>query len=436
MDYLTVAKIISYVLLAINSVMLIHYVFFALVGFFFKKKFPHTDEKLNYAVIISARNEESVIGNLIESVRNSNYPQEKLRIFVIAHNCTDKTAEVCRSLGATVYEYDNPNEKMKGYALRYLIDKINEDLPENSFDGFYFLDADNVVDENFFDKMNDAFIAEDKKNIITSYRNSKNFGKNPLSACYGLYFLQGCAFEARGRTLLGCSTRVQGTGFLVGANLLKNGWNYVTLTEDWEFTADQIIDGNKVIYCDDAIFYDEQPTSLKIMFTQRLRWQKGHLLVCITRFKDLIKSLFTPKKKGGSPHKFSIYDLTINILPVLFISGCTLLINLILPLLAPLFGSDVSVIYASLFDTLKTSIVSYVGTMLIGLILYIREGKRIKHVGFFVAFLSLFIWPLFMWIAIPLEFIALFKKNVGWNVIPHLDQTTSAELGKNKKDKH
>ena len=51
----------------------------------------------------------------------------------------------------------------------------------------------------------------------------------------------------------------------------KDGWKYVTLTEDWEFSADQILRGNKIKFCDEAVFYDEQPVSTKIMIRQRLR---------------------------------------------------------------------------------------------------------------------------------------------------------------------
>ncbi|MDO4400695.1 MAG: N-acetylglucosaminyltransferase, partial [Coriobacteriia bacterium] len=42
-----------------------------------------------YAVVISARNEAAVIGDLIHSIRVNNYPQELIDIFVIADNCTD-----------------------------------------------------------------------------------------------------------------------------------------------------------------------------------------------------------------------------------------------------------------------------------------------------------------------------------------------------------
>ena len=52
-----------------------------------------------YAVLVSARNEEEVIGELIGSLRAQNYPRELLDICVVTDNCTDRTAQVAREAG-------------------------------------------------------------------------------------------------------------------------------------------------------------------------------------------------------------------------------------------------------------------------------------------------------------------------------------------------
>ena len=256
MEYLSVVNIVTSVLYFIMSLLTVHFVFFAIVGVFKRKTFPKSEEKLRYGIIIPARNEENVVAGLIESVRKCNYPQDKLDVFVIAHNCTDRTAEVARATnGAYVYEYNNPEECTMGYAFRYLFKQIKRDYGIENYDGFFLFNADNILDKQYFEKMNDAFVACDRKCVITSFRNSKNFGSNLLSAMYGLYFAYGCRFESRGRTVLGCSTRVQGTGYVINSKIVKDGWNYVTLTEDWEFTADQLLQNNKIVFCDEAMFY-------------------------------------------------------------------------------------------------------------------------------------------------------------------------------------
>jgi glycosyltransferase involved in cell wall biosynthesis len=78
------------------------------------------DFKMNkFGVIIAARNEENVIGHLLDSINNQTYPKELIKLFVIADNCTDNTATVCREKGAIVYERNN--KKLIERATRWII---------------------------------------------------------------------------------------------------------------------------------------------------------------------------------------------------------------------------------------------------------------------------------------------------------------------------
>ncbi len=430
-DYINlIFSIISW----IYSIMMIHFVIFGIVGLFKKKKFPETKTFNRYGLIIPARNEEKVVGGLIESILNSDYPKDKLEIFVIAHNCTDSTAQVARSYGDKVHvvEYNNPEECTMGYAFRYLFKQIEKDYGTQNFDGFFLFNADNIVAKNYFNKMNDAFEYYEKKNIVTSFRNSKNFGTNLISGLYGVYFQIGCVYEARGRVVLGKSTRVQGTGYVIPASLVKEGWNYVTLTEDWEFSADQIISNHKIKYCDDAVFYDEQPTSFKIMWRQRVRWSRGHLLICITRLKDLIKHLFVKNNKD----RISSYDIFTNCLPFCLIFFIIGVIQFLLLAITPLIdkemtltqifiGNNFNIITSQAYvpTLVRNVITSYVSTFLMSVLIFIVERKRIHNVSFIKKVFICLFWPLFLLIQFPIDVQALFSRNLGWKEIPHSDTT-------------
>ena len=428
MGYYEIVLLVFFALWCALGLMLIQYALFTIIGIFAKKKYPSTDKKLKYGVIIGARNEEFVIGGLLDSINNSDYPRDKIQVFVVAHNCTDKTAEIARSKGATVYEYNNPAERTVGYAYKHLVQKINEDYGTENYDGFFIINADNTVSKNYFTKMNDAFVATEKKHIITSYRNSKNFADNYMSCLYGLYFITACRFEARGRTVCNCSTRVSGTGYVINSALLKDGWDYVTLTEDWEFSDDNIARGSKIFYCDEAEFFDEQPTTVKVMLRQRMRWARGHMIVFFTRFKALMKSLFTPKKKGGK-NKYSVYDFSTSILPLGVMSILTLIIQLILTAFCPYFGYDPVKVWT--FYGIVSGIgfgISYAICILQAVLLLILEHKRIPRVGFFTMLGALLVWPFFLMLNVVLDVVALFKKNLEWKEIPHCG-------GKKKKSK-
>ena len=425
MNYVEIVSLVFSIIFGVAGLFYAHFIIFAIIGIFAKKKYPKAKVQHKYGLIIPARNEEKVVGNLIKSIQKSDYPQDKLHIFVIAHNCTDRTAEICRELGATVYEYNNPNECTMGYAFRYLFERIEEDYGRANYDGFFLFNADNIVSKNYFEKMNDAFDSCNGECVITSFRNSKNFGSNWISGLYGLYFMTGCDLEMRGRTILNVSTRVSGTGYVIHSNLVKDGWPYVTLTEDWEFTADQIIANNKIKYCDEAVFYDEQPTSFKVMWRQRVRWSRGHLLICVTRLKDLIKSLFSRKKKH--PNKISIYDNIANILPFCLVLTTLGIVQFILLAIAPAFGFGFWDVMIPWLKGMAISAASaYLGCVANAILLFIIERKRIQGVKWYQKILLTLIWPVFLGIQFPIDVVALFNKNCGWKTIPH-DDTTDFE---------
>lgn len=438
MRYEDVTFLVAAIFTVVLVLMTIHFAFFAIVGVFKRKKFPKAKVQRKYGLIIPARNEETVVGNLIESMHKTDYPQELLHIFVIAHNCTDKTAEVCRQLGATVYEYNNDKENTMGYAFKHLFECIERDFGTQNYDGFFLFNADNILSRNYFEKMNDAFEACGGESVITSYRNSKNFGANLISGMYGLFFLSGCVYESRGRTVCGCSTRVQGTGYVINSKLVKDGkWPYVTLTEDWEFSADQILQGRKIVYCDEAVFYDEQPTTTKVMLRQRLRWAKGHLLVCLTRCKLLFKSLFG-KRKIPSPsgdgtivknNKYSKYDIFINCLPFCFIYGVTGIFCFLLGMSALFFVNDPISYLTGYFLRLGIGAAAgYLVLVLSAVVIFIAENKRIHNVPVYKRIGMALLYPIFIGLSYILEFIAVFAKDVPWHPIPHTDTTGHDEL--------
>lgn len=418
MGYLTIVAILFIAIWCCFFLLLFHYGVFALIGVFKKKSYPQTDRLLKYGIIIAARNEEAVIGTLLDSIRKNDYPQEKLRAFVVAHNCTDRTAEIARGRGAVVYEYNNPAECTAGYAYRYLFDRINREWSGEGFDGFFIINADNVLSPDYISKMNDAFVATGGEHVITSYR---NFGSNYMSCLYGIYFISACRFEARGRTVCGCSTRVSGTGYLFHPRLVERGWEYVTLTEVWEFTADQIARGNKVLYCDEAEFFDEQPLTVRLMLRQRLRWARGHMIVFFTRFRTLMKSLFSPKNGLDAKCRFSVYDISASILPLGCISVALLLLQLLCIALSPLFGYDAGRVWRIYgLISLVLFLLSYLLTVLNAVLLVLLERRRIPRVGPGKRTAAVLLWPFFLLVNVFLDVAALFLRELEWKVIPHI----------------
>ena len=151
----------------------------------------------------SARNEAAVIGDLLASLRAQTYPRELLTVYVLADNCTDDTARIAREGGAVVYERFNRQQVGKGYALQTLLTHIARDVPAG-YDGYFVFDADNLLSPDYIEQMNRTFSAG--HDIITSYRASKNYGDNWISAGYALWFLRESRYLNHARSLLGHSS--------------------------------------------------------------------------------------------------------------------------------------------------------------------------------------------------------------------------------------
>ena len=87
--------------------------------------------------------------------------------------------------------------------------------------------------------------------VVTSYRNSKNYSTNWLTAGYSLWFLRESKYLNNSRMLMDTNCAVSGTGFLVNTKVFEenDGWHYTLLTEDIEFTVHNIIHGEKIGFC-------------------------------------------------------------------------------------------------------------------------------------------------------------------------------------------
>ncbi|MBR3908786.1 MAG: glycosyltransferase [Clostridia bacterium] len=467
-----------------------HKTIYRILGFFFTRKFKPAKQQHKYAVVIAARNEQAVIGNLLDSIKQQDYPQELLTVFVVADNCTDKTAEAARQKGAVCYERFDKKRKTKGYALQYLFECIERDYGTKSFEGYFVFDADNLLKDDYISRMNDSFDAGEK--IITSYRNTKNFDESWVASTYALHWLRSIRQNHRARSVLRLATNIQGTGFLFSNEIVEKGWKYTSLTEDRALTADAVAQGYRISYNDAAEFYDEQPINLRVALRQRLRWSKGHLLafaetgpylfVNIFFGKLFIKTRFTDKKEKKQKrtfksvclgfvesirHRFASFDTLMQLTPlsvfnlarwlvvpvfmyacycymggaesVAFFAGGTYLAKL-LRFIFPFeiaFSSGAEAFFTGLAMQIWLRILyrvgKYIENTLAAIYLFIMERKRIIKMPFYKKVLYTLTWPVFDIIGRYTTYVALFVK-VTWKPIPHESKITIEDIVKNKQE--
>lgn len=327
------------------------------IGLLTQRKYSYLESRgKRVAVLIAARNEQAVIGELIDSIREQDYPQQLIDIIVGADNCTDRTAETARGRGARVFERQDTEHVGKGYVLNFLLYRLQK--LGLSYDAYIVLDADNILDPGFIAAM--------------------------------------------------CGCAVSGTGFLFTRRILERcgGWRFFLLTEDIEFTIDNVTGGVKIGYCPDAITYDEQPVTFRQSWRQRMRWSRGYMQVFARYGGRLLRGMLR-----GS---FSCYDMAMSIMPAAILTGLSIIVNIGAAIANLVSGGDWAVLGTAVWQTVAGL---YLTLFAVGAITTLSEWKNIRCTAA-KKVLYAFTFPLFMLTFVPICIAAMFK-NPGWQPILH-----------------
>ena len=295
-----------------------------------------------------------------------------------------------------------------------------------------------------------------------------------------MWFLREAKFLSNARFRLGSSCAIGGTGFMIRADILEDneGWIHHLLTEDIEFSTDCIANGYRIGYCGNAIIYDEQPTTFKDSWRQRLRWAKGFYQVLLRYGGNLFKGIAC--RKGG---RWACYDMFMTIAPAMLLTLVGVFMNLAFCLMGvvqligiassvqdvalqssslavinanPIMGiiglltgsvfqgdtlsnvtADNLAIYLSYGEarsTIVASFTSFLGCfvsfaaimLLFGGLTTITEWKQI-HAKPAAKIKAIFTFPLFMLTYVPIALVAVFSK-VEWKPIKHNVVVNAAEI--------
>lgn len=365
-----------------------------------------------FAIFIPAHNEEIVIENIVENLKQLNYPKDGYDVFVIADNCTDNTADIARKAGANVLERFNDKHKGKGYALQWAFEQVlyNE---ESDYDAAVVFDADNLVSRNFLKEMNNK-LCEGYK-VVQGYIDSKNPNDSWITASYSFAFWSSNRLFQCARSFLGLSCEIGGTGFCMDVNVLKQiGWHATCLVEDLEFTMKLVLNNIKVGWAHEAVVYDEKPLTLVQSWKQRRRWMQGFADVCSRYF---FKLLF----KGIKERNLTLIDCAIYTLqPYLILIGGVML--LIPAVNAYVMDYDMFVISARIAPELF-QLYGVTQFLMIPLCLYYDRKLSYKLLLYYPTYILYCL----TWIPIAIEGIIMMK-NKEWSHTLHTRKVTIHEL--------
>jgi cellulose synthase/poly-beta-1,6-N-acetylglucosamine synthase-like glycosyltransferase len=396
--------------MAATFIAIIAIYYFVISIFGWKKRTDKNDYKVpvnSYAIIISAHNEETVVRNTINSIKELDYPSNKYEIFVVADNCSDSTAKIARESGAIVYERTNLQDKGKGQALKCMYNILFN--MDKKFDAVVILDADNHVSKNFLKqidkKMSQGF------EVVQGYRDMKNPWESWVTMSYSITFWLANRLCQLPRQYLGMNCTLTGSGYAVNMDTLKKiGWEIETLTEDVEFYFQLCLQNVKIGWAHEAVIYDEQPTTLLQSWKQRTRWMQGHFS-CVFIYG---KQIFTKLIREKSIQAFD--SLVMLMYPFFCIIGSMLMFIQGIYTIAQIGNDSIRTISILVL----ISVISFLVQNIYSLTVLADEKKVNKKL-----LLGLIILPIFNFTWVPIMIQGYFsRKNKNWAHIAHSGSIT------------
>lgn len=258
-----------------------------------KKRFPKSEKKARIAYLIPAHNESSVIFDTVKSIiENQKYPRECFDVFVVADNCTDNTAELAKKAGAIVWERHDPDpsHRMALYPLKEGIDKIIH--AENPHDMVIHLDADNHICDDFSSLMNDAY----QSGVVFArpFEGGTNSAQNFYTKACTLFYSFDSRYGSRVRERFGIAAHVNGAGAMMATSMLLKcgGYDVTSISDDAEFNFNRMLEGTYGHFIEDAVVYEDMPSSFKDTVNRTQRIGSGGMSLLKTKLMRMLGKFF------------------------------------------------------------------------------------------------------------------------------------------------
>lgn len=254
-----------------------------------KEKKLMTRKYKNYCILIPARDESKVIQNIIDSIKKQTVKVNYSDIYVIVENELDETVNICKKNHINYFVRRKLNLKSKGYALMEIIEDFYK--RNKTYDLYFIFDADNILDEYYLEEMLRMYNMG--YDVVTGYRKSSNINTNVITSSSALIFSLINDLLNENKVARNRSITISGTGYFISSDIIDNfkSFPFHLLTEDYELSMYLAMHNYATFYNKKAIFYDEQPTKLKVSIKQRIRWCYGYICVRFKYRKELKKHL-------------------------------------------------------------------------------------------------------------------------------------------------
>ena len=376
-----------------------------LVGFFYafkKPRYTRAETKRRIGVIIPARNESKVIGDLFASIERQDYDRACFDVNVIVKDADDPTVAMAEAMGARVVTV--PDQCCKGDALDGFFRALSKEEMAG-YDAFVIVDADGVLSPNYLTELNNAL--ENDYDIFLTRKYMKN--------CLGdrskrTVFSNNSALTWAMLDDLGNRYRMEkdipltmcGQGMMVRRSVIETlgGWPYRTLTEDYELRLDGVLKGFRSMYWPYAVLYTEEALSHRDNYNRRLRWLTGYQQ-CDEKYKKQIKAQAKARGRMTRAERDCLYGLY----PLAFYAAAsifTIAAGCVLAILYALGGEGALMMSSILYLIVVPFATMYVLLFIYSMLAMIASREAFVILSFGEKFATLLIAPFYILEYIPI----------------------------------
>lgn len=270
-------EVINWIVIVISTICFGFQLIMILFFWLKEKHFKPSEDYGRAAVVICARNEEDVIADAVKDLlENQNYPRDRFDVYVVADNCTDKTADVAREAGAKVLIHNDPepSHHRAAYAIQYGFQEIIGS--GEKYDFFIKFDADNHGCPNYIREMNNAY--REGVLIARPFEASTNGTQNTWTAVSATYYIRDSRIACNFRERLHLDSMLTGAGMMLASSVIEEidgYWDSFSTSDDSEFTCNRLLEKKRVHYVADAIVYEDQPSTMKDTWNRLTRMGNG-----------------------------------------------------------------------------------------------------------------------------------------------------------------
>ena len=405
----------------------IYYLIFWSVSAKATPEVPHSKKKTKFAVLIAARNESKVIGNLLNSLLIQTYPRKYYEVYVIVESEDDPTVKIVKQKGFQYFVRDrlSDDRRKKGFALQECIDYLWRNNLE--YDAYMIFDADNVLDPNYLEVMND--LRQTGVQVGLGYRNFTNANTNWLTVNCAIMFSYMNQITSKGRSILFHKATLMGTGYYVDVDIIKEagGWIFTGMTEDIQLTSYCYYHDIYMSYYPLVCFYDEQSPKRKTVHDQQVRWLAGYM-----QPRKFLKEAGVQRDyHTKSIQKFMNYEFKMGIIPFVIFNIVSFLIaiaGIVFGILSAIYGQayQTGIIFAVAGFQLSVLYMSFVVAAMLSVIRN-REYLRLTPKNTIIGILT-YMYYFYGFVNAFLDLTFHPKKRTTWTKIEHTGDISNKDI--------